>query len=54
MYNLVRRSKFVWRDLHNITCQFQSVAALRSALYHKLEDDVPEQGDYNVGYFEGR
>ena len=23
-------------------------------LYHELEDDVPEQGEYNIGYFEGR
>ena len=44
----------MWQDLHNVNCQFQSVAALRSVLYHELEDDVPEQGEYNIGYFEGR
>ena len=54
MYNPVRRSQFVWRDLYHVNCQFKSVAALRSALYHELENDVPEQGDYNIGYFEGR
>ena len=29
-----------------------TVKALRFALYHELEDEIPD-GDYNVGYFEG-
>ena len=54
IYNPVRRSQFTWRDLHNITHKFESVATLRSALYHELEADIPDSGDFNVGYFEGR
>ena len=52
LYNPVRRSKFTWRDLHNITHKFESVATLCSTLYHELEDDVPDSRDFSVGYFE--
>ena len=52
IYDPERRSKFTLRDLHSICHQFDSVKALRSALYHELEDEIPD-GDYNVGYFEG-
>ena len=34
--------------------KFLDVASLRSALYHEFEDDVPDVGDFNIGYFEGR
>ena len=37
-----------------VTQKFKSVSALRSALYHELGDDIPEEGDYSVGFFEGR
>ena len=52
IYDPERRSKFVQRDLHGICHKFESVKALRSALYHELECEIPD-GDYNVGYFEG-
>ena len=52
IYDPERRSKFTQRDLHSICHKFDSVKALRSALYHELEDEIPD-GDYNVGYFEG-
>ena len=52
LYNPVRRSQFTWRDLHNITHKFESVATLCSTLYHELEDDVPDSRDFSVGYFE--
>jgi len=38
------------RQLHNITQKFETVLALRSALWHELENEVPEDGDFNVGY----
>lgn len=52
IYDPERRSKFVQRNLHGICHKFESVKALRCALYHELESDIPD-GDYNVGYFEG-
>lgn len=54
IYNPERRSKFIWRDLHNICHKFVNVEAARSALYHELEDDVPDTGDFSIGYFEGK
>jgi hypothetical protein len=30
------------------------VAALRSALWHEFEELVPEEGEFSVGYFEGK
>ena len=29
-----------------------NLAALRLALYHELEEDIPDNEDYNLGYFE--
>ena len=54
IYNPARRSKFVWRELHNISHKFDSVEAVKSALYHELEEDIPDNGDYSLGYFEGK
>lgn len=51
IYNPIRRSKFTWRDLRSISHKFDSVRALRSTLYHEFEDDIPEDGDFSVGYF---
>ncbi len=34
--------------------KFESVSSLRLALYHEFDDEIPEEGDYNLGYFEGR
>ena len=53
IYNPVRRSEFTWRDLHNVSHRFSSVGALRLALYHELEEDIPDD-NYNLGYFEGK
>lgn len=52
IYDPDRRSKFVQRDLYNFSHEFESVAALRSALYRELESEIAD-GVYNVGYFEG-
>ena len=54
IYNPARRSKFVVRHLHNVSHKFESVSALRSALYHEFEEVIPEEGEYNIGYFEGK
>ena len=54
IYNPTKRSKFTVRQLYNVTHKFKTVSALRSALYHELGDDIPEEGDYSMGYFEGR
>ena len=42
------------RQLHNVTQKFETVSALCSALWHELENEVPEEGDFNAGYFEGK
>lgn len=47
-----RRSKFILRDMHNVSHKFASVRTLQSALYHEFDDQIPD-GDFNVGYFEG-
>ena len=52
IYDPERRSRFTQRDLYSICHRFHSVKALRSALYHELEYEIPD-GYYNVGYFEG-
>ena len=54
VYDIAKRRKFSVRNLHNITKKFESVSSLRSALWHELGDVVPDEGDFNVGYFEGR
>ena len=36
------------------TKKFEYVLSLRSALWHELGDMVPDEGDFNVGYFERR
>ena len=54
IYNPVHRSEFTWRDLHDASHQFSSIGALRLALYHELEDDIPDDEQYNLGYFEGK
>jgi hypothetical protein len=54
VYDTANRRKFSVRHLHNITKKFESVSSLRSALWHELGDAVPEKGDFNVGYFEGK
>ena len=39
----------------NVTHQFESVEAVRSALYHELESEniIPDTKDFSLGYFEG-
>ena len=54
IYNPTRRSQFMWRDLHDVSHRFASIGALRLALYHELEDLLPDSEDYNLGYFEGK
>ena len=52
IYDPQGRSKFTLRDLHSMNHQFESVKALRSVIYHELDEEIPD-GDYNVHYFEG-
>jgi hypothetical protein len=54
IYNPVRRSQFSWRDLHDVSHRFTSVGSLRLALYHELEDEIPDNEEYCLGYFEGK
>ena len=49
-----KRRRFSVKVLHNVTRRFESVASLRSALWHELGDIIPDEGDFNLGYFEGR
>ena len=32
----------------------ESLSSLRSALWHELEESIPDEGDFNIGYFEER
>ena len=34
--------------------RFRSVAALRSVLWHEFGDAVPDEGEFNVDYFDGK
>ena len=54
IYDPSKRTKFSVRQMHNVSQRFQSVAALRSALWHEFGDAVPDEGEFNVGYFEGK
>ena len=49
-----KRTKFSVRQMHNVSQRFKSVAALRSAMWHKFGDAVPDEGKFSVGYFELR
>ena len=37
----------------NVKRKFESLSSLRSALWHELEESIPNEGDFNVGYFKG-
>ena len=39
---------------HNVSKRLWSVAALRSVLWHEFGDAVPDEGEFNVGYFDGK
>ena len=53
MYDTKRRSKYFVKTL-NVRRKFESLSSLRSALWHELEESIPDEGDFNIGYFEGR
>ena len=53
MYDTKRRNKFFVKTL-NVKRKFESLSLLRSALWHELEESIPDEGDFNIGYFEGR
>jgi hypothetical protein len=38
----------------HVSQRFRSVTALRSVLWHELGDAVPDEGEFNVGYFKGQ
>ena len=40
--------------MHNVSQRFKSVGTLRSAIWHEFADAVPDQGEFNVGFFEGK
>ena len=44
----------MWRDLHDVSHRFKSIRELRFALHHELEDEISDNEDYSLGYFEGR
>ena len=50
----LKRAKFSVRQMHNVSRRFLSVGALRSALWHEFGDVVPDEGEFNLGYFEGK
>ena len=54
IYNPIRRSQFTRRDLHDVSHRFTNIGALRSALYHELEDEISDNDEYSLGYFEGK
>ena len=54
VFNGTKRSKFSVKVLHNVTRRFESVTSLRSALWHELGDIIPDERDFNMGYFEGK
>lgn len=54
IYDPVKRTKFSVKQMNNVKQRFKTVSALRSALWHEFEDLVPDEGNFNVGYFEGR
>ena len=53
MYDTKIRSKYFVKTL-NVRRKFESLSSLRSALWHELEERIPDEGDFNIGYFEGR
>lgn len=40
--------------LGGICTMFHTSLALWLALYHELEEDIPDDDNYNLGYFEGK
>ena len=37
--------------MHNVSQRF---GTLRSAIWHEFADAVPDEGEFNVGFFEGK
>lgn len=54
IYDPSKRSKFSVRQMHNVSQRFKSVTALRSAIWHEFADAIPDEGEFNVGFFEGK
>jgi len=55
IFNPQKKSKFVVRQLHHHSSQFMSVTEIKEALSEELDEEVPDvEGDYSIGYFEGR
>ena len=46
IYDPAKRTKFSVRHMHNVRKKFESVAALRCALWDEFEDVVPEEGEF--------
>lgn len=54
VFNASKRSKFTVRQLHHYSEQFTSLVSMRGALSNELGDDVPDDSEFAIGYFEGR
>ena len=54
IYDPSKHTKFSVHQMHNVSQRFKSVTALRSALWHEFGDAVPDEGEFNVGFFEGK
>ena len=39
--------------MRNVAQRFKSVEAVRSAMWHEFANAVPDEGEFNVGFFEG-
>ena len=54
IFNPKKRSKFTVRQLHHCKGIFSSIHNVYTVLSDELGQLVPDEDDYNIGYFEGR
>ena len=55
IFNPVKKSKFVVRQLHQFRGKITSIDQLKAVLSDELNEEVPDKDvKYNIGYFEGR
>ena len=55
IFNPMKKSKFVVRQLHQFRGKITSIDQLKAVLSDELNEEVPDKDvKYNIGYFEGR
>ena len=54
VFEAAKRKEFSVKFLQNVMRRFESVSSLQSALWNEFGDIIPDEGDYIVGYFDGR